>query len=291
MSYSKFCFVLAKVKSYLKDRQWNDATNLAKRRYELDSSLHFAPALVQYYVTLIQNEVPRKAEEVKKELIGVLSGVSKTAVAVEKYANSLKVSQRPYEALLFYQLAIHYCSNERNVSNVVTCLLRCCIGTSIIVQEAIEKGELDKELVGDHVIPFMKKAKAGIERHLPFNPEEISQVVAACLHSIEQCQKNIDDLDGREASLKEAISLLRNNLREDVQKKKIFGTCLNNLGHTYMSKHRIKEAIPLFQQAMEATMTADDFDSLEEKRAEIELTKKNHAAAIGAVTSRVCTIL
>jgi len=103
--FNSFIIFSGKVAKYLRERQWNDATDLAKRRYELDASLHFAPALVQYYVTLIQNEAPLRAEEIKDELIAVLSGVSKTAKEVEKYANNLRNNERPYEALLFYQLA------------------------------------------------------------------------------------------------------------------------------------------------------------------------------------------
>ena len=243
------------------------------RRYELDSSLHYAPVLVQYYVTLIQNEAPLKADEVKEELIGLLRGVNKSAKEVEKYANNLRGSDRPYEAILFYQLAIHYCSNERNVSDIVNCLLRCCAGTSIVVREAIEKGELDKGLFGRHIIPYMKRAKTGIARHLTVNRREISQALATCLHCIEQCYKEIDDLDGREAALKEAISLMRDNFGRDVEKKKIFGTCLNNLGHTYLLKRRFGEAIRLFQQAIAAKKRAEDYDSLAEKLEDVSLSQ------------------
>ena len=274
------------MKQYLRDRQWNDANDLAKRRYELDASLHFAPALVQYYVTLIQNEAPLKAEEVKEELIGVLSGVSKSAKEVEKYANNLRGSDRPYEAILFYQLAIHYCSNERNISDIVNCLLRCCAGTSIIVREAIERDELHKNLVRRHVIPFMKRAKTGIARHLLVNRKEIAHALATCLHCIEQCQKECDDLDGREASLKEAISLLRDNLGRDVEKKKIFGTCLNNLGHTYLLTRRFNDAMRVFQQAIAAKQKAEDYDTLAEKREDVQLSQNGLRAA----RNRECAI-
>ena len=267
------------MKNYLSERKWKDATDLAKRRYELDASLHFAPALVQYYVTLIQNEASVKAEEVKEELIGVLSGVSKSAKEVEKYANQLRNNGRPYEALLFYQLAIHFCSDERNISDIVNCLLRCCAGTSIIVREAIEKDELHKDLVRRHVIPFMKKAKVGIARHLLVNRREITHALATCMHCIEQCQKEIDDYDGREATLKEAVTLLQDNYGRDVETKKIFGTCLNNLGHTYLLTNRYDDATRLFQQAIAAKQKADDYDSLAEKREDIQLSQNGLRAA------------
>ena len=267
------------MEKYLRDRQWNDANNLAKKRYELDPSLHVAPVLVQYYRTLIQNEAPLKAEEVVEELRAVLSGVSKTAKEVEKYANNLRGSDRPYEAILFYQLAVHYCEDERNASEVVNCLLRCCAGTSIIVREAIEKGELDKQLIRRHIIPYMKRAKTGIARHLLLNKKEISHALATCLHCIEQCQKETDDLDGRESSLKEAIALLRDNHGRDVEKKKIFGTCLNNLGHTYLMKRRFNEAVRLFQQAIAAKQKAQDYDTLAEKRQDVLLSQNGLRAA------------
>ena len=275
------------MKGYLSERKWNDANNLAKRRYELDSSLHFAPALVQYYVTLIQSEASLRAEEVKQELIGVLSGVSKTARQVETYANELRSNGRPYEALLFYQLAIHYCSDERNISDIVNCLLRCCAGTSIIVREAVEKAELDKQLIGRHVIPFMRRAKVGIARHLLVNRKEISHALATALHCIEQSQKEIGDLDGREASLKEAISLLRDNLGRDVEKKKIFGTCLNNLAHTYLMKRKFEDAIRFFQQSITAKQKATDYDSAAAKQEDIQLSQKGLRAAR---SGEVCSI-
>ena len=275
------------MKELLNERKWNEANNLAKKRYELDPSLHVAPALVQYHRTLIQNEAPIKADEVKDELLAVLSGVSKTAMEVEKYANNLRSSDRPYEAILFYQLAIYYCNDERNVSNIVNCLLRCCAGTSIIIREAIERGDLDKRLIGQHVIPYMKRAKTGIARHLMRNKQEISHALATCLHCFEQCQKEIDDLDGRESSLKEAIALLRNNHGRDVEKKKIFGTCLNNLGHTYLMKRRFEDAIRLFQQAITAKQKAIDYDSPAEKREDVQLSQNGLRAA---KSGEVCSI-
>jgi len=125
----------------------------------------------------------------------------------------------------------------------------------------------------------MKRAKVGIARHLLVNRREISHALATCLHCIEQSQKEIDDLDGREATLKEAISLLRDNHGRDVEKKKIFGTCLNNLGHTYLLKRRFNEAIRIFQQAIAAKQNAEDYDSLAEKRDDVKLSQNGLRAA------------
>ena len=267
-------FCAGKVKSYLKNRKWDEANDLAKLRYEQESHLHAAPALVQYYVTLLQNESPLKASEIKDELIAKLTNVSTSAKEVEKYANNLRNNDRPYEALLFYQLAIHYCGDERNISDIVNVQLRCCAGTSVVVREAIEKAELSKQVVIRHVVPYMKQAKAGIARHLLANRREVSHALATCLHCIEQVQKEVDDYAGREASLKEAISLLRDNFGRDVQSKKIFGTCLNNLGHTYLLQHRFNDAIRLFQEAITAKQKAEDYDTPAEKREDVLLSQK-----------------
>ena len=257
----------------MKDRKWDAANDLAKLRYEQESHLHAAPALVQYYVALIQNESPLKASEIKDELIAKLTNVSTSAKEVEKYANNLRNNDRPYEALLFYQLAIHYCADERNISDIVNVQVRCCAGTSVVVREAIEKAELSKQVVIRHVVPYMKQAKAGIARHLLKNRKQISHALATCLHCIEQVQKEAADNAGRESSLKEAISLLRDNHGRDVEKKKLFGTCLNNLGHTYLLQHRFNDAIRLFQEAIAAKQKAEDYDTLAEQQKDVSLSQ------------------
>ena len=268
-----YVYCAGKVKRYLSERKWDEANDLAKLRYEQESHLHAAPALVQYYVTLIQNESPLKASEIKDELIEKLRSLSTSAKEVEKYASNLRNNDRPYEALLFYQVAIHYCADERNISDIVNVQVRCCAGTSVVVKEAIEKAELSKQVIIRHVVPYMKQAKAGIARHLLANRREVSHALAICLHCIEQVQKEADDSQGREASLKEAISLLRDNHGRDVEKKKLFSTCLNNLGHTYLLRGRFSDAMRLFQEAITAKQKAEDYDDLAEKREDISLSQ------------------
>ena len=258
---------------------YSAAKNLAKWRYEQDYGIHTAPVLLQYYVTLVQSNDPRKAMEIKNEMITLLSGVDTSPKQVEQFAGKLREENKPYEAILMYQVAIHYCREERNVSTVVNCLLRCCAGTSVIVEKGFENSEISKELVINHIIPYMKQAKIQMARHLMFNKIQITETLAMCLHCIEQCQKEADDLIGREASLKEAISLLRDNLGRDAEKKKIFGSCLNNLGHTMLMRRRFDVAQRLFNQAIAAKQKAENYDSIAEKRKDIQLSQAGLRAA------------
>ena len=259
--------------------KYSAANDLAKWRYEQVNGIHTAPVLVQYYVTLMQSNDPQKATEIKNELITLLSGVDTSPKEIVQFAGKLQEENKLYEVFLMYQVAIHYCREEQNVPTAVTCLLRCCAGTSVIVEKGVESSKLSKELVINHIIPYMKQAKIQMKRHLTFNRTEITEKLAICLHCIEQCQNVAGDLIGRETSLKEAISLLQDHFGKDVEKKKIFGTCLNNLGHTMLMRQRFNEAGKFFKQAIAARQKAEDYDSIAERISDIQSSQNGLKAA------------
>ena len=228
---------------------------------------------------MVQNNDPIDAEDIKDVLLTVLTEVNTSPKQAERFAKKLYEQNKPYEAILFYQVAIHYCQSEKDVSTVAQCLQLCCAGTSLIVREQIEKKELSKKFVINHIVPFMKQAKRQIEKHLSFNKKEITEILAHCLHCIEQCQKEGDDLQGRESTLRTAISLLENNFGSETEKRRIYGTCLNNLGHTMLLRRRFDEAQNYFSKAIAANQKAEDHDSIAAKRRDIQLSQSGLRAA------------
>lgn len=270
----------------MEEGDYNSARELAKWRYEQDAVFHTATVLLQYYVTLVQSDSSNEAEDIKDVFLTVLTGIQTSAIEAEKFGKKLLEDDKPFEAILFYQVAVHYCQSENDVSDLVTCLLRCCAGTSIIVRQEVAKSKLPKAFAKNHIIPYMKQAKTIMSRRLMHNKKEISKAIATLLHCIEQCQHIVDDIDGREATLSEALSVLRSNHGTEVAKIKIFGTCLNNLGSLMLMKDRFVDAQKYFKEAISAHQKAEDYDSVAERRDDIQRSQ----AGLNAAKTGKCPI-
>ena len=255
------------------------ASNLAKWRYDQTARIHSAPVMAQYYIASVRNGAPIKAGEIANELKTILRLVEKSTQNVERYASRLDDENKPFESLLFYCLAIHYCDEERDVNILINVLVRSCGTMAAIVRKETENNTLSALVISRHIIPYLRKAKVGIARRLMVNREKVAHALATSLYCIEQCEDCVKNNDGRESALKEAISILEDNLKSNAQKHKLYGVCWNNLGHAYLMKQRFNDATRCFQKAIAAKKNAQDYGSVADKIEDIKRSERGLAVA------------
>ena len=247
--------------------------------YHQDTRIHSAPVLAQYYITSIRNHNFVKAVEVASELKSVLQNVESSAKNIERYASRLDDENKHFLALLFYFLAVHYCDDESDVNILINVLVRSCGGTASIMRKVTENNQISEQVISRHVIPLLRKAKIGIAGRLMVNKEKVSHALATALYCIEQCEDCIENHDGRITALREAISVLEDNLRGNAAQHKLYGICWNNLGHAYLMKRRHNEAVGCFEKAIVAKRRAQDYSSKAEQTEDVKKSERGLGVA------------
>ncbi|CAK8689371.1 unnamed protein product [Clavelina lepadiformis] len=260
-----------KSSAYLQERKYEEAYGLVKKQYKLGSKFNFAPVLVKYYVSLIHTDRLDKAAKIRDELTSLIQELLESSPEeLEKYGHSLRQKSKFIEAILFYQISHRFCETEMNPADAVSALQGCALGTKLAVTELLEKHKVSKQTVRKHVIPEMHKFIDCLGRFKSVEKKLICIVQGLCLHHVEHCEFLVGDVNAREASIKRAITSMKDVLGSEAEKHHLYGGHLNNLGHTYLVKDRPGDAASYFSQAIVAKKRAEDYDTQAEKLEDIK---------------------
>jgi len=211
--------------------------------------------LLAKYEELVNNRQYEEAEKFKSKLSSMI--VKRTSASPDDamlHAKKLRCSKRFVEALAFLDAAAALAANLQSKHEGLE-TVKLCIQEMMVCSEIMVANETStKELVKLHIILIMQEKVKEMKTSCGAEDKWCILQVATALHYIEWCQRVVGQWKKREATLKEAISMVRNAFGDDQQGEHslLLGTLLHNLGLVCERDSRIVEAGSWYQQAAQA---------------------------------------
>ncbi|CAK8689380.1 uncharacterized protein LOC143460850 [Clavelina lepadiformis] len=248
----------AKATEYMEEGKHEEAYGLLKKQYKLGASVYFVRVLIKYFTTLITTDRDNKCQQIISELKSkIRDELEIPPDDLIRYAKQLQVKKEYFSAFLFFQLGASLLKNEIDIANVVNGMQTCALGCKLIVMALVNQNLASRALIKRQFIPQMLEMRRHLKVVHGVDKKQLCLVEANCLHHIEIFQGLVGDHNASEASINEAVNLMRETLGSDAEKFEIFSTHLNNLGGAYLRKNRPQDAARILSQAIAAMRKAD----------------------------------
>ncbi|XP_078491091.1 uncharacterized protein LOC108949854 [Ciona intestinalis] len=191
---------------------------------------------------------------------------------IKKIADTIRGEGKDMETILFYQIAAEFYRNEALAGLVG--IANCALGIKESIKAMLSRDEGLKPILRNKVIPLMRDMREMIRQSDGVSEEDRCVQEVLCLHWTEYSEYLIGDINGREKTLKEAIAIMERAFKERAGQYNVYGTCLNNLGVTYLGTSRPNDACQYYLKAIAAYEKAEDIN--DDQRAEkIDGSKRN----------------
>ena len=221
--------------------------------------MHFAPVLVKYFVSLMQTDRADKAEKIRDELAELLRDkFAESPDEINQYAEGLMEENKLWEAILFFQISLLYCEKENCGLDPTqlpqlnaTGLLRCVV-------KIFRAKPGTKKLLKQHVVCWINKAKDLAVKTIP-NDKKLSSLVQAHLQSHQaRCFLLFQEFNEAEKLLKEAVDVMQQCHKSNVENFSNFSQYLGQLGFICFRTNRFDEAEKYLKRAIAAAKKAKD---------------------------------
>lgn len=256
--------------SCLKQRKFSEACTALQSQHDLGSKINFAPVLVKYYVSLMCTDRCDEANKIRDELIATLNGKFRdTPDNICSYADSLQNNGELFEALLFYQVALHYAEKKTNPRRILELPQKLVNGVRSCSLKLFKKSLISKKLLQDYVIPILLRVRDQARRTIKANVILSVLVQSVVLFNVQDFHFLYGDLLAQGAVLKEGITLFRSHLEKDKSNFRLYGFFLERYGDVCLLLNRPEDAKKMMKQAVTALKKAKDFDHPHEKTEEL----------------------
>ena len=255
-----------------------EAYGMLERQYKLGPELHFAPVLVNYYASLMQTDEGERADKIRDELIAVLEEkFGDSSDEIGKYATHLRLQSKYFEAILFYQIALHFAGKfTEKLVDAGDTVQECAGGLSLCIIQLFEKKPGLKNLLKNHVVVWFEKAVSLVEK------STIGEVLTTLIQSnilgiSGKCRVLIREVEDAKVALKEAIRKLEDNPKIKEEDFGMYAEQLAMLGCACHATSNTAGAVENLTKAIDANKKGKDAETWK-KRSEIrkyeELLKK-----------------
>ena len=153
---------------------------------------------------------------------------------------------------------------------IINCLQGCALGLKLAIGELMKERPDLRSIVAKDVVPAMRRVYDNLSGMVAAQTEKMVLIRSLCLHHIETTELISEDNTVREDTLREAVALMDASFEENASKYHLYSAHLNNLAVTCMTKERPKEAIELFERAIESRKEAKDYTSEQEREQDLE---------------------
>ena len=220
----------------------------------------------------MQTERTEEADTIRDELITTLDDKFRDSPEDTcSYAKSLQKRGEYCQALLFYQVSLHYAEKKTPPRFILELPQDLAHGVRDCAVEMLEKNLISKNMLQTYVVPILSKVREQARRTIIADMGLSSLIQSSILASIEILQFLSGDLMAQGATLKEAITLIRRHHgRQGGSKFKLYGHLLEHLGNVCMLLNKPTDALKMLNQAVAALKKAKDFNSPQEKTKELQ---------------------
>ncbi|XP_078493402.1 uncharacterized protein LOC144748821 [Ciona intestinalis] len=177
---------------------------------------------------------------------------------IKTFADTIRGEGRDMEAILFYQIAAEFYGNQSKAGLVG--IMSCAKGIQKSIEAMLSRDKELKPIIRTQVIPLMRDMREMIRRSDDVSEEDRCLQEVECLHRIEYSEYLVGDQNGRENTGTEAIAIMERVFKKRAGKYKVYGHCLNNLGHTYTNTSRPNDACQYYLKAIAALGKAEDIN-------------------------------
>ena len=246
--------------NYMQQGKFFEAYGMLERQYKLGHQLHFAPVLVKYYVSLMQTDEGERADKIRDELIAVLEEkYGDSPDEVRRYADHLRHQCAHFEAVLFYQIALHFADKYRKkLVNVSDMTQHCACGLLSCITRLHEENHSRNKLLRQYVMTWILKAQKLIPK-VCANDKKLSVLAQSCiLKFLAWSQFLIHDVQDCEITLKKSISNLENSDSINAQDFSMYAEQLCLLGSTYHLMDRGDDSTKYLKKAIAAAKKLKD---------------------------------
>ncbi|XP_078493051.1 uncharacterized protein LOC108949958 [Ciona intestinalis] len=259
----------------LKERKYNEAYGVSKKRLRLDIAVIGSKDLVNHYRCCMLVGETEEAIQTKEQLKKVLNKKSQTTPnEIKTFADTIRGEGRNMEAILFFQIAAEFYGNQSKAGLVG--IRYCAWGIRESIEAALSRDNMLNPIVRTHVIPLMRDMRETIRRSDDVSEEDRCLHEVWCLHYIEYSEYLLGDWINREKTLEEAIAIMKRVFKENAGKYEVYVHCLHNLGNTYEKTSRPNYACQYYRKAIAAYGKAEDIN--DETKAEWTKMAKNNLA-------------
>ncbi|XP_078493403.1 uncharacterized protein LOC144748822 [Ciona intestinalis] len=215
--------------------------------------------LVNHYQCCMLARKTEEAVRIKEQLKTLIKEKFQTTPnKIETFADTIRGEGRDMEAILFYQIAAEFYGNQSKAGLVG--IVNCVKGIIESIKAMLSRDKGLKPIVRTHVIPLMRDMREMIRRSDDVSEEDRCLEEVWCLHCIGWSEYLVGDQINLESTLVEAIAIMERVFKERAEKYSVYGSCLNNLGHTYNNTSRPNDACQYFRKAIAAIGKAEDID-------------------------------
>ncbi|XP_078493397.1 uncharacterized protein LOC144748818 [Ciona intestinalis] len=221
--------------------------------------------LVNHYRCCMLAGETEEAMRIKEQLKKLIKEKFQTTPnEIKTFAHTIRGEGRDMEAILFYQIVAEFYGNQSKAGLVG--IRNCAWGIKESIKAMLSRDKELKPIVRTHVIPLMRDMREMIRRSDDVSEEDRCLEEVWCLHCIGWSEYLVDDWINRESTLEEAIAIMERVFKERAGKYVVYGSCLNNLGHTYNNTSRPNDACQYYRKAIAAYGKAEDIDDDERAR-------------------------
>ncbi|XP_078494985.1 uncharacterized protein LOC144749822 [Ciona intestinalis] len=250
----------------LKEQKYHEAYVISRRRLQFDPAAIRPKDLANHYRCCMLVGEANEAIRIKKQLTKSLKQKSQiTPNEIKTFADTIRDEEREMEAILFDQIAAEFYRNQSLAG--LDGIQNCVLGIQESIEAMLSRDEELKPVVLTHVIPLMRDMREMIQRSDDVSEEDRSLKEVWCLSHIGYSEYFVEDLDGSEKTLEEAIDIMERVFKERAGKYQLYGYCLNILGIKYERTSQPQNACRYYRKAIKAFGKAEDInDDLRDER-------------------------
>lgn len=263
--------------SFLEKNDVDKAYTMMKRKIDMGRHLIYARHLVSFYNLAMLSKRSEMGAHVRDELLPIVRACANaTPDDAEAYAAKLERRERWMPAILFYQIAalLHVSERPTGAREAAAGVTVCCEGVRNTCKSLLKRRPDLKPLVQHHVISVMHEMRTALRRAEVSDAELTCNCEAKCLHCVEYIEGRVGDYESRELTLREAIAMVEGRLGADCKKLGVYSLLLNNLACTFEVRQHYEEACVFYAKAVAAHRAAEDYQSEEQRRADIESSER-----------------
>ena len=185
---------------------------------------------------------------------------------IRKYGEQLQENELHLESIVFLTAAAGLAAKLEGEEEKIKEMEQCGAGMMTACTSMVVQNSDTKRIVKDHVIPLMRDNLSQITREAPARATTDCPEVTCARQYISMCERLVSPWTEHELKLRADITRLNDSHGDDGGKQQIYGYLLSNLAGVCSRTSRGKEAMSLYEQAIDAYKSATDYDGDEQRR-------------------------
>jgi len=249
-----------------------------KKKIDFGKDLIYARELVRFYKVAMLSKHSERGAKICRELVPLIRLNTLTKPDdIEGYARKLELRNRFFEAILFFQIAAtFYLDDVISREDAIAGVTVCCEGVRNASKNLLRHNNDLKSLVRHHILPILVELHREV-CHVSSN--DVSSVLRVnyevkCLHCIEYIEGRVGDNEGRETTLRNAISIIESRLGSDCSRFGVYSLLLNNLGCVFEITDRFEDARIFYAKAIIAHQSAEDYQDENQRKFDVDSSRR-----------------